>query len=120
SGDSNNPAVWEWVQDHFSNGTTPIIDTWLQSETGATVLANLPGESLGIPGAAGKPLPVFSVKIVDDAGAEVAPGTTGTLAITHPWPGMARTVWGDPERYRDAYWADYAQQGYYVAGDAAR
>lgn len=119
-GEPINPAVWEWFQEHFGNGNTPIIDTWWQSETGATVLANLPGESLGIPGAAGKPLPGFSVKVVDDAGAEVAPGTTGKLAITHPWPGMARTVWGDPERYRDSYWADYAQQGYYVAGDAAR
>lgn len=119
-GEPINPAVWEWFQTNIGGGSAPVIDTWWQSETGATILANLPGQSLGKPGAAGRPLPGLDVKIVDDAGAEVAPGVTGKVAITHPWPGMARTVWQDPERYLNSYWAEYAKHGYYVAGDAGR
>ena len=119
-GEPINPAVREWFQTNIGGGRAPVIDTWWQSETGATILANLPGQSLGKPGAAGRPLPGLDVKIVDDAGAEVAPGVTGKVAITHPWPGMARTVWQDPERYLSSYWAEYAKHGYYVAGDAGR
>src|SRR5690625_5257042 len=119
-GEPINPAVWEWFQEHLGGGVAPVVDTWWQSETGATVLADLPGESLGTPGAAGRPLPGFNVKIVDLDGSEVPAGATGKVAITHPWPGMARTVWGDPERYLKSYWAEYARQGYYVAGDAGR
>src|SRR5690625_3730817 len=111
-GEPINPAVWQWFQENIGSGTAPIIDTWWQSETGATVIANLPGESLGKPGAAGRPLPGLDVKIVDDAGAEVAPGVTGKVAITHPWPGMARTEWHDPERYLSSYWAEYAKHDY--------
>lgn len=119
-GEPINPAVWQWFQENIGSGIAPIIDTWWQSETGATVIAHLPGESLGTPGAAGRPLPGFDVKIVGPDGTEVPAGATGKVAITHPWPGMARTVWGDPDRYLNSYWAEYARQGYYVAGDAGR
>src|SRR5690625_2313223 len=119
-GEPINPAVWEWFHENIGASRAPVIDTWWQSETGATVLANLPGESLGKPGAAGLTLPGFDVKIVDDNDDEVLARQTGKVAITHPWPGMARTVWGDEERYLNSYWAQYARQGYYVAGDAGQ
>ncbi|HLS04586.1 MAG TPA: acetate--CoA ligase [Actinomycetales bacterium] len=119
-GEPINPAVWEWFQENIGGGHSPVIDTWWQSETGATVLANLPGESLGKPGAAGLPLPGLEVKIIDDRGLEVGVEQTGMVAITNPWPGMARTVWGDPQRYLNSYWAQFARQGYFVAGDGGK
>src|SRR5690625_4073416 len=119
-GEPISPAVWEWFQENIGGGHSPVIDTWWQSETGATVLANLPGESLGKPGAAGLPLPGLEVKIIDDRGLEVGVEQTGMVAITNPWPGMARTVWGDPQRYLNSYWAQFARQGYFVAGDGGK
>src|SRR5690625_93090 len=98
-GEPINPAVWQWFQENIGSGIAPIIDTWWQSETGATVIAHLPGESLGTPGAAGRPLPGFDVKIVGPDGTEVPAGATGKVAITHPWPGMARNDWGGHVRY---------------------
>jgi acetyl-CoA synthetase len=100
-----------------------VVDTWWQSETGAAMVAPLPGVTTLKPGSATVALPGIDVAVVDDAGEPVEPGRSGTLVARRPWPGMARTVWGDPERYRDSYWAPYAGHGehgaYYVAGDGA-
>ena len=124
-GEPINPEVWRWYRKHLGAGRAPVVDTWWQSETGAAMLAPLPGSGPGKPGSAGRPLPGISVAVVDEAGAAVEPGTPGLLVVDRPWPAMARTIWGDPERYRDTYWARFAGhgddgQGFYLSGDGAR
>ncbi|PFG21117.1 acetate--CoA ligase [Serinibacter salmoneus] len=125
-GEAINPETWRWFQRAFSaqaSAPLPIIDTWWQSETGAAMVAPLPGVTALKPGSATHPLPGIAVEVVDDDGAPVPAGTPGTLVVTRPWPGMARTVWGDPQRYVEAYWSRYAGHGpwggYFVAGDGA-
>ncbi|GIG26203.1 acetate--CoA ligase [Cellulomonas denverensis] len=118
-GEAINPEAWVWFREQFGAGTAPVVDTWWQSETGAAVIAPLPGSSTLKPGSATRPLPGLSAKVVDADGAEVPRGGAGYLVIDRPVPGMARTVWGDPERYRDSYWRTFARQGYFLAGDGA-
>ncbi|MEX0151558.1 acetate--CoA ligase [Microbacterium sp. LMI1-1-1.1] len=122
-GEAINPAAWVWFRRNFGRDEVPVVDTWWQSETGAAMIAPLPGSTTLKPGSATVPLPGIDATVVDDAGAEVEPGRSGTLVVRRPWPGMARTVWGDPRRYRDAYWSAFAGHGphggYYVAGDGA-
>ncbi|MBC7290556.1 MAG: acetate--CoA ligase [Actinotalea sp.] len=119
-GESINPEAWVWFREQLGRGELPIVDTWWQSETGATMIAPLPGVTTLKPGSATRPLPGISARVVDEDGAEVPHGAGGLLVVDRPWPGMARTVWGDPERYRDAYWSRFAEHGYYLAGDGAR
>lgn len=87
------------------------------------MLVPLPGVTALKPGSATVSLPGIDMAVVDEHGEPVAPGRSGTLVARRPWPGMARTVWGNPERYRDSYWAAYAGHGehggFYVAGDGA-
>ena len=118
-GEAINPEAWVWFHRNFGRGECPIIDTWWQSETGAAMLVPLPGVTTLKPGSATVALPGIDMAVVDEAGNEVAPGRSGTLVARRPWPAMARTVWGDPERYKKSYWSDYADKGYYVAGDGA-
>ncbi|KJQ54926.1 acetate--CoA ligase [Microbacterium sp. SA39] len=122
-GEAINPEAWVWFRRNFGRDELPIVDTWWQSETGAAMIAPLPGVTTLKPGSATVPLPGIDVAVVDEQGVEVAPGRSGTLVVRRPWPGMARTVWGNPQRYRDAYWSTYAGHGefggYYVAGDGA-
>ncbi|MFF1541894.1 acetate--CoA ligase [Microbacterium sp. NPDC058269] len=122
-GEAINPEAWVWFRRNFGRDELPVIDTWWQSETGAAMIAPLPGVTPLKPGSASVPLPGIDAAVVDADGDEVEPGRSGTLVIRRPWPGMARTVWGDPERYRDAYWSTYAGHGefggFYVAGDGA-
>ncbi len=118
-GEPINPAAWQWLRTHVGGGTAPIVDTWWQSETGATMVAPV-ALAEPKPGSAGRPLPGIAVEVVDEGGEPVPPGVDGLLAVTRTWPGMARTVWGDPERYRDAYWARFAHRGLYLSGDRAR
>ncbi len=119
-GESINPEAWVWFHEQVGKGRAPIVDTWWQSETGATMIAPLPGVTTLKPGSATRALPGISVQVVDEHGARVPYGAGGYLVLDRTWPGMARTVWGDPERYRDAYWSRYAAQGYFFAGDGAR
>lgn len=122
-GEAINPEAWVWFRRNFGRDRIPVIDTWWQSETGAAMIAPLPGVTTLTPGSASVPLPGIDAAVVDENGDEVVPGRSGTLVVRRPWPGMARTVWGDPQRYRDAYWSTYAGRGehggYYVAGDGA-
>nr|WP_314842627.1 acetate--CoA ligase [uncultured Microbacterium sp.] len=122
-GEAINPEAWIWFRRNHGRDELPIVDTWWQSETGAAMIAPLPGVTTLKPGSASVPLPGIDAAVVDANGEEVAPGRSGTLVVRRPWPGMARTVWGDPQRYRDAYWSAYAGHGehggYYVAGDGA-
>jgi acetyl-CoA synthetase len=118
-GEAINPAAWVWFHGQIGGSRAPIVDTWWQSETGAAVVAPLPGITPLKPGSATWPLPGLDVRIVDDAGAEVGRGQGGYLVLAAPWPGMARTVWNDPERYRASYWDRFAERGFYFAGDGA-
>lgn len=122
-GEAINPEAWMWFRRNFGRDETPVVDTWWQSETGAAMIVPLPGVTTLKPGSATRALPGIDATVVDEQGREVAPGASGTLVVRRPWPGMARTVWGNPERYRDSYWAPYAGHGehgaFYVAGDGA-
>src|SRR5699024_1140159 len=122
-GEAINPEAWIWFRRTFGRDALPIIDTWWQSETGASMLVPLPGVTTLKPGSAPVPRPGFEMAVVGAGGAEVPAGAAGRLVARRPWPGMARTVWGHAQRYRDSYWADYAGRGehggYYVAGDSA-
>jgi acetyl-CoA synthetase len=123
-GEAINPEAWVWLREQVGGGTAPVVDTWWQSETGAAVIAPLPGSSTLKPGSATRPLPGLSARVVDDAGVEVPRGAGGYLVIDRPFPGLARTVWGDPQRYLDSYWRRFAGhgadgQGYFLAGDGA-
>ena len=125
-GEPINPEAWRWYRMAFGGNTTPVVDTWWQTETGAAMISPLPGVTACKPGSAMRPLPGISAKIVDDDGNELAPGTdhdepvTGYLVLDQPWPAMLRGIWGDPDRFRETYWARFAEQGWYFAGDGAR
>ncbi|MFP7760468.1 acetate--CoA ligase [Marisediminicola sp. LYQ85] len=118
-GEAINPEAWSWFHDRLGRGTAPIVDTWWQSETGAAIVAPLPGVTALKPGSATRPLPGLSALVVDGDGVEVPRGSGGLLVIDRRWPAMARTVWGDAARYRSAYWERFAEQGFFLAGDAA-
>jgi acetyl-CoA synthetase len=117
-GEPINPEAWVWYWQHIGGGRCPIVDTWWQTETGAIMIAPLPGVSTLKPGSATAPLPGIGADIVDDAGSSVRVPGGGYLVLTRPWPSMLRGVWGDPQRYRDTYWTRFA--GRYFAGDGAK
>ncbi len=119
-GEAINPEAWRWFHRVIGGGRCPIVDTWWQSETGAAVVAPLPGVTTLKPGSATHALPGLSVRVVDEAGHDCGPDSGGLLVIDRPWPAMARTVWGDPERFRRSYFEKFAAQGWYTAGDGAR
>jgi acetyl-CoA synthetase len=95
------------------------MDTWWQTETGGHMITPLPVIPLK-PGSATKPFFGNEMAIVDDKGNEVKTGEEGNLVIKNPWPGMARTILGDPDRYVEKYWKKYKEQKWYLAGDSAR
>ncbi|MEG2577087.1 MAG: AMP-binding protein, partial [Glutamicibacter sp.] len=97
-----------------------MVDTWWQSESGATVLSPLPTDVQFKPGCAARALPGISVDIVDDGGLSVPANQQGNIVITRTGPSMARTVWGNPTRYYTSYWEQYVEQGWFLAGDGAR
>jgi len=119
-GEPINPAAWEWYHENIGNGKTPIVDTWWQTETGGILITPLPGATPTKPGSA--TLPFFGVKpaILDKEGNKLSSskGVEGMLVIEMPWPGQARTVWGDPARFKDVYFSSFP--GYYFTGDGAR
>ncbi len=116
-GEPLNPEAWEWYRDVIGSGTTPIVDTWWQTETGAHMIAPIPTLDALKAGSAQKPVPGVVVEVVDDDGKRVDPGEMGLLTITEPWPSMARGIWGDDERFYDTYWSKFP--GIYFAGDGA-
>jgi acetyl-CoA synthetase len=119
-GEPINPEAWIWYREHIGAGKTPVVDTWWQTETGAIMVAPLPGVTVAKPGSAMGPLPGIGAKVVDDTGTEVGKGGGGYLVLDKPWPSMLRGVWGDEQRYRETYWARFADKGYYFAGDGAK
>ncbi len=118
-GEAINPEAWVWFREHIGGGRAPVVDTWWQSESGAAIVAPLPGVTALKPGSATFAVPGVAVRVVDQHGEDVPRGSGGSIVIDGTWPAMARTVWGDPERYRDSYWRAYADRGYFLAGDGA-
>ncbi|KXP11639.1 acetyl-coenzyme A synthetase [Tsukamurella pulmonis] len=119
-GEPINPEAWRWYRGVIGGGSAPIVDTWWQTETGAAMVAPLPGTTSLKPGSAMEPVPGISANIVDDDGNSLPRGESGLLVLDKPWPAMLRGIWGDPERFVDTYWSRYADQGWYFAGDGAR
>ncbi|MEJ2053013.1 MAG: acetate--CoA ligase [Calditrichaceae bacterium] len=118
-GEPINPEAWRWYHEVIGDNKCPIMDTWWQTETGGFLITPLPITPLK-PGSATKPFFGSEVAVVDDEGNDVKTGDEGKLVIKSPWPGMARTIYGDPDRYIDTYWKDFKKQGWYKAGDSAR
>ncbi|WP_051476820.1 acetate--CoA ligase [Arthrobacter sp. Br18] len=119
-GEAVNPEAWRWFRANLGRGTVPVVDTWWQSETGATVLSPSQLDGSFKPGCASRALPGVSTRIVDDAGDPVPSGVQGLIVVDRHGPAMARTVWGDPQRYLDSYWRKFAAQGWFLAGDGAK
>jgi acetyl-CoA synthetase len=117
-GEPINPEAWRWYFDVVGEGRCPIIDTWWQTETGGCMITTLPGAHDMKPGSAG--LPFFGIRpqLVDNEGAVLEGATEGNLTITHSWPGQARTVYGDHDRFVQTYFSTYA--GTYFTGDGCR
>ena len=117
-GEPINPDVWLWYRDHVGHGTTPVVDTWWQTETGGIMITPLPGAHTLKPGSASRPF--FGIKpvVLDDAGNELPWGEKGKLCISEPWPGMLRTTYGDHERFVQTYFSTY--KGLYFTGDGCR
>jgi acetyl-CoA synthetase len=114
-GEPINPEAWVWYHDHIGRRRCPIVDTWWQTETGSIMITPLPGITTLKPGSATKPFPGVEAEIVDDQG---RPAGSGYLVLKKPWPSMARTLYKDPERFRQVYWSRHA--GVYFTGDGAK
>jgi acetyl-CoA synthetase len=118
-GEPINPEAWMWYHRVIGRERCPIVDTWWQTETGAIMIAPLPGVTSTKPGSCTQPLPGVFADIVDEDGHSVTtPEAGGYLVIRKPWPSMLRTIWGDNARYLATYWEKF-QQRFYVAGDSA-
>ena len=118
-GEPINPDVWEWYHDLVGNGRCAVVDTWWQTETGGILISPLPGATPAKPGSATLPLFGIDPVLMDEAG-QVLEGNDvrGNLCMRQPWPGQARTILGDHERYFDTYFSQYP--GYYFTGDGCR
>ena len=118
-GEPINEEAWHWFYDHVGGGRCPLVDTWWQTETGGIAISPLAGVTPTKPGFATLPLPGIVPVLMDENGKEIKEnGVNGNLCIKYPWPGIARTIWGDHERYLETYMNTY--KGYYFSGDGCR
>ncbi|OSM44117.1 acetate--CoA ligase [Nesterenkonia sp. PF2B19] len=127
-GEAINPEAWMWYREVIgaNNGPgnppkehpAPIVDTWWQTETGAHMIAPLPGVTATKPGSAQTAVPGVEIGVVDEMGTPLGTGEAGLLVIKEPWPSMLRGIWKNPERYQETYWARFGDV--YFAGDGAR
>ncbi|MBK7261872.1 MAG: acetate--CoA ligase [Rubrivivax sp.] len=118
-GEPINPAAWEWYHQNVGGGRCPIVDTFWQTETGGHMITPLPGVTTLVPGSCSLPFPGIIAAVVDETGKEVPWGQGGILVVKKPWPGMIRTIWGDPDRFKKSYYPDDFKGQYYLAGDGA-
>ena len=116
-GEPINPEAWIWYHENIGGKRCPIVDTWWQTETGGIMITPLPGVTTTKPGSGTIAFPGIDAVLLDGDGKEVQVGG-GYLAITSPWPGMLRTIWGDDERYRSVYWTRWPDT--YFPGDGAK
>jgi acetyl-CoA synthetase len=126
-GEPINPEAWMWYHREIGHELCPIVDTWWQTETGAILIAPIPGAIATKPGSATRPFFGVVPRIVAKDGTPVPTGQGGLLTIAKPWPSLARTIWGDPARYEQAYFSDIRDtsrgpdgEGIYFTGDGAR
>ncbi len=117
-GEPINPEAWVWYHENVGRGRCPVVDTWWQTETGGIMITPLPGAVATKPGSATIPFPGISADVVDEDGNSVPFGGGGFLTITKPWPSMARTIYGDDDRYVDTYWSRFP--GRYFPGDGCK
>ncbi|MFC7878724.1 acetate--CoA ligase [Isoptericola sp. NPDC057391] len=117
-GEPINPEAWMWYRRVVGGDTTPIVDTWWQTETGAIMISPLPGVTATKPGSAQVALPGIVADVVDDEARSVPDGGGGYLVLSEPWPSMLRGIWGDLQRFKDTYWSRF--EGLYFAGDGAK
>ncbi|SIN59995.1 acetyl-coenzyme A synthetase [Parasphingorhabdus marina DSM 22363] len=117
-GEPINPEAWRWYHEVVGDGASPIVDTWWQTETGGIMITTLPGAHDMKPGSAGKPFFGIRPQLVDNDGGVLEGATDGNLCITHSWPGQARSVYGDHERFIQTYFSTY--KGKYFTGDGCR
>jgi acetyl-CoA synthetase len=117
-GEPINPEAWMWYREVIGGGNAPIVDTWWQTETGAHMIAPMPGVTATKPGSAQVAVPGIAIDVVDEMGESVPNGSGGYLVIREPWPSMLRGIWGDPQRFKDTYWARF--DAMYFAGDGAK
>jgi len=115
-GEPINPEAWRWYYKNIGGSRCQIMDTWWQTETGTFVISPLPITPLK-PGSATKPLPGFAASVYDSDGKPIKPGHNGFAVILRPWPAMLRTIYKDPERYKQVYWSRFP--GVYLTGDSA-
>jgi acetyl-CoA synthetase len=118
-GESINPEAWQWYYKHVGQEKCPIVDTWWQTETGGIMISPTPGiEPIPLkPGSVTLPLPGVDASVVNAKGEELPPNQTGYLVIKKPWPGMLLDLYGNPQRYREAYWSRFP--GVFYTGDYA-
>ncbi len=122
-GEPINPEAWMWYREVIGGGRCPIVDTWWQTETGGVMISPLPGATPTKPGSATLPLPGVDADVVDSEGNLVPADEGGYLVVRKPWPGMMRTVHGNPKRFRESYWEFLRPSDgsfIYFAGDGAR
>jgi acetyl-CoA synthetase len=118
-GEPINEEAWHWYHDHIGRNRCPIVDTWWQTETGGVMISPLPGIIPTKPSFATLPLPGIQPVIVDAEGKELQGNSVkGNLCIKFPWPGMARTIWGDHERFRQTYFSSF--KDLYFTGDGVQ
>ena len=117
-GEPINPEAWIWYRRVIGGDRCPIVDTWWQTETGGILIAPVPGAIATKPGSATRPLPGIAADVVTQDGKSVAANQGGLLVIKRPWPGMLRTIFRDPERYKQQYFSQI--DGFYFTGDGAR
>jgi acetyl-CoA synthetase len=117
-GEPINPEAWMWYREKIGHNRCPIVDTWWQTETGSMMITPLPGAVPTKPGSATRPFFGIQPEVVTHEGKPVPAGSGGLLVVRRPWPSMARTVYGDPERFKKTYWSDVP--GCYFTGDGAR
>jgi acetyl-CoA synthetase len=107
-----------WYHQHIGGERCPIVDTWWQTETGQILITPLPGITTCKPGSASLPFPGIKADVLTEKGETVTVGG-GLLALTRPWPGMLRGIYGDPERYVRQYWSKWTPDVYFT-GDGAK
>ena len=117
-GEPINPEAWMWYYRNIGKERCPIVDTWWQTETGGILITPLPGAFPLKPGSATLPFPGIFPEVVREDGKPCETNEGGYLVIKKPWPGQLRTIWGDDQRYVDAYYSRF--KGVYFTGDGAR
>jgi acetyl-CoA synthetase len=117
-GEPINPEAWRWYQRVVGEGRCAVLDTWWQTETGGVMIAPLAAATPTKPGSATRPLPGVFAVVVDEHGHPIVGPCEGRLCLSRPWPGMARTVWQDHDRYVQTYFSTYPP--YYFTGDGVR